>query len=146
MTIHKFQRFCGRFETRFLKKTVFVAGSAEQYGTWDRNEALALLYIPSSGETGEWRIFGSSAASAWGVGSAVINGALETIYDNPEKFSEDQLIMRPFPQVASSTTDLPTLWEEYRQRTLSLAGIAIFIFGNKLCIRRVGVKSLVQVG
>jgi hypothetical protein len=117
-------------ETRFLKKTVFVAGSAEQYGTWDRNEALTFIHTLSARLVrANFRVV---SGFGWGVGSAVINGALETIYDNPEKFSEDQLIMRPFPQVASSTTDLPTLWEEYRQRMLSLAGIAIFIFGNKL--------------
>ncbi|WP_213305807.1 SIR2 family protein [Paraburkholderia sacchari] len=117
-------------EARFLKKTVFVAGSAENYGAWERNDALTFVHTLSSKLVrANFRVV---SGFGWGVGSAVINGALETIYDNPEKFSEDQLIMRPFPQVASSTTNLPTLWEEYRQRMLSLAGIAIFIFGNKL--------------
>ena len=39
--------------------------------------------------------------------------------------------MRPFPQFATSSQNLPQLWEEYRQRMISLAGIAIFVFGNK---------------
>jgi hypothetical protein len=67
----------------------------------------------------------------WGIGSAVINGALEAIYANPEKYSEDQLIMRPFPQVATKTADLKELWEQYRQRMISLTGIAIIVLGNK---------------
>ncbi|MCP9267862.1 hypothetical protein M5U04_07050 [Xenorhabdus sp. XENO-1] len=67
----------------------------------------------------------------WGVGSAVINGALDSIYSSPEKFSEEQLIIRPFPQVTSNKKDLHELWEIYRQRMLSLAGVSLFIFGNK---------------
>lgn len=39
--------------------------------------------------------------------------------------------MRPFPQFASSSQDLQQLWERYRQRMISLAGVAIFVFGNK---------------
>lgn len=40
--------------------------------------------------------------------------------------------MRPFPQFASSGEDLRLLWEEYRQRMIGLAGVCIFIFGNKV--------------
>ncbi|MEI5997849.1 SIR2 family protein [Paraburkholderia bengalensis] len=117
-------------EARFLKKTVFFAGSAEQYGAWNRDEALGFIHQLSAKLVAtNFRVV---SGFGWGIGSAVINGALETIYTNPEKFSEDQLIMRPFPQIASSSTDLKVLWEEYRQRMLSLAGIAIFVFGNKL--------------
>ena len=68
----------------------------------------------------------------WGVGSAVINGALEVIYENPKKYSEDQLIMKPFPQFETNKKKLPELWEEYRQRMIALAGVAIFMYGNKL--------------
>ena len=64
----------------------------------------------------------------WGVGSAVINGALEAIYGDPLKYSEAQLIVRPFPQHGNN---LQELWEQYRQRMISLAGIALFFFGNK---------------
>lgn len=39
--------------------------------------------------------------------------------------------MRPFPQFASNDQDLATLWEDYRQRMIGLAGICIFLFGNK---------------
>lgn len=64
----------------------------------------------------------------WGVGSAVINGALEAIYGDPLKYSEAQLIVRPFPQHGDNLKDL---WEQYRQRMISLAGVALFFFGNK---------------
>lgn len=67
----------------------------------------------------------------WGVGSAVINGALDAVYEKPERYSEDQLIMKPFPQFKTGEKELNILWEEYRQRMIKLAGIAIFLFGNK---------------
>lgn len=116
-------------EARFLKKTVFVSGSAEEFGDWDRAEAQALVHSLAAGLVrDQYRVVNGFG---WGIGSAVINGALEAVYGNPLKYSEDQLVMRPFPQFASSQADLPTLWEAYRQRMISLAGVAIFVFGNK---------------
>lgn len=47
------------------------------------------------------------------------------------KFSENQLILKPFPQFASGEKQLPELWAEYRQKMISKCGISIFIFGNK---------------
>jgi len=116
-------------ERRYRKKTVFISGSAEEYGAWNRNEAQSFIHslsrnIVSSG----FRIVNGFG---WGVGSAVINGALEAVYERPDRYSEDQLIMRPFPQFETGEKKLPDLWEEYRQRMISLAGIAVFIFGNK---------------
>lgn len=116
-------------ETRFLKKTVFISGSAEDFGDWDRQDAQRFIHSLSAGLVKQnYRVVNGFG---WGIGSAVINGALETIYANPEKYSEDQLVMRPFPQFASSPEDLQMLWEEYRQRMISLAGVTIFVFGNK---------------
>ena len=119
----------GEIERRFRKKTVFISGSAEEYGAWSRNEAQSFIHtlsksIVSSG----FRIVNGFG---WGVGSAIINGALEAVYEKPDRYSEDQLIMRPFPQFETGDKKLSDLWEEYRQRMISLAGIAVFIFGNK---------------
>jgi Sir2- and TIR-associating SLOG family/SIR2-like domain len=116
-------------EARFLKKTVFISGSAESYGSWERQDALNFVHsLASSLIRSDLRIINGFG---WGIGSAVINGALETIYGNPEKYSEEQLVMRPFPQVPTKDQDLASLWEQYRQRMISLSGIAIFLFGNK---------------
>ncbi|MBI1890269.1 MAG: SIR2 family protein [Burkholderiales bacterium] len=113
-------------ESRFRKKTIFVSGSAEQYGEWGKNEALNFIHaLAAESVKSNLRVVNGFG---WGIGSAVINGALEAIYGNPQKYSEDQLIVRPFPQHGDN---LPALWEEYRQRMISLAGIAIFVFGNK---------------
>lgn len=116
-------------ESRFLKRTIFIAGSAEEFGDWSRLEAQQFIHtLAAELVRSEYRLVNGFG---WGVGSAVINGALEAIYGRPEKFSEDQLVMRPFPQFASNAGDLQSLWEEYRQRMISLAGVAIFVFGNK---------------
>lgn len=116
-------------EVRFRKKTIFISGSAEVYGSWDRNKAQAFVHslskkIVSSG-------FRVVNGFGWGIGSAVINGALEAVYERPDRFSEEQLVIKPFPQFETGEKKLPELWEEYRHRMISLAGIAIFIFGNK---------------
>ncbi|OOW00370.1 SIR2 family protein [Pseudomonas sp. MF4836] len=117
-------------ESRFLKKTIFISGSAEEYGAWDKQDALNFVHsLSASLVKGGYRVVNGFG---WGIGSAVINGALDAIYSKPEKYSEDQLIMRPFPQVASNGKDLPDLWHEYRHRMIGLSGIALFIFGNKV--------------
>lgn len=116
-------------ERRYKKQTIFISGSAEQYGTWGRESAQKLIHLVSNKMiSANFRIINGFG---WGVGSAVINGALEAIYNNPDKYSEEQLVIRPFPQFETSTRSLADLWEEYRQRMISLAGIAVFIFGNK---------------
>lgn len=113
----------------YRMKTVFISGSAEEFGSWTRVDALAFVHALASGLVKkDCRVVNGFG---WGIGSAVINGALEAIYSNPMKHSDDQLVMRPFPQFAESAEALGTLWEEYRQRMISLSGIAIFVFGNK---------------
>ncbi|PRH38691.1 hypothetical protein C6T65_30150 [Burkholderia vietnamiensis] len=116
-------------ERRHKKNTVFISGSADEYGGWDRIHAQKFIHKLSK----EIINCGATIVNGfgWGVGSAVINGALEAIYENYERSSEDQLIVRPFPQFETGNKKLPDLWEDYRQRMISLAGIAVFIFGNK---------------
>lgn len=117
-------------EARFRKRTVFISGSAEEFGTWDRPDAQRFIHsIAAEIVRANFRVVNGFG---WGIGSAVINGALEAIYAAPDKFSEEQLLMRPFPQYAEDPKQLPILWEQYRQRMISLGGIAIFVFGNKL--------------
>ncbi|MBO9687080.1 MAG: SIR2 family protein [Mitsuaria chitosanitabida] len=114
-------------ENRFRKKTVFFSGSAEEYGRWTQREALDFVHALSSHcIKANLRVVNGFG---WGIGSAVINGALEAIYGSPQRFTERQLVVRPFPQHGEN---LKALWEQYRQRMVSLAGIAVFLFGNKL--------------
>jgi Sir2- and TIR-associating SLOG family/SIR2-like domain len=114
---------------RYKKRTIFLSGSAEIYDPFDRNEAIGFIYLLSKKIIeADYKIVNGFG---WGVGSSVINGALEAIYLNPLRFSESQLILKPFPQFASGNKNLSELWEEYRQKMISKCGISIFFFGNK---------------
>jgi len=116
-------------ENRFRKRTVFISGSAEVYGGWEHQEAQQFIHkLAKNLVKGDYRIVNGFG---WGVGSAVINGALDAVYEKPDRYSEDQLIMKPFPQFKTGEKELGVLWEEYRRRMISLAGIAVFLFGNK---------------
>ena len=67
-----------------------------------------------------------------GVGSSVIAGVLEQIYMKGGRLDHDQLILRPFPQYQVGAKPLPQVWTEYREDMVNRAGIAIFVFGNKV--------------
>ena len=45
---------------------------------------------------------------------------------------DDLLIIRPFPQIQSGKKSISEVWTEYRNEMISKAGIAIFVFGNKI--------------
>jgi hypothetical protein len=117
-------------EGTFKKQTIFISGSAEEYGSWNSADAHGFIHKLSARIIREG--YRAINGFGWGVGSAVINGALEEIYKRPEKYNEDQLMIKPFPQFATGGKDLPTLWNEYRREMLKYAGIAIYLFGNKV--------------
>ena len=62
------------------------------------------------------------------MGSSVISGVLEEIYINRNEKLRNQLLLRPFPQGEKGKLQ----WDDYRADMISYAGIAIFLFGNKL--------------
>ena len=120
----------GEIESRFKKSSIFISGSAAEYGSFTIDEAQGFIHILAREIVKKGFIVINGFGL--GVGSAVINGALDAIYSNPKKYSEEQLLLRPFPQFNTGEKDLPELWKEYRHRMLSQAGILIIIFGNKI--------------
>ena len=119
-----------QIETKFKSSTVFVSGSAEEYGKMGKDAAQGFIHkLSKQIIEDKLRLVNGFG---WGVGSAVINGALDAIYDKSGKFSDNQLILRPFPQFKSGTKELPELWQEYRVKMIGQVGIAIFVFGNRL--------------
>lgn len=117
-------------ERIYKLKTVFISGSAHEYGTMGKDKAENLIHnLSKTLITRDYKIV---SGFGLGVGSAVINGALEEIYCHGKKTTDDQLILRPFPQNQTGTTSLLVLRDEYRKDMIPLAGIAIFLFGNKL--------------
>lgn len=111
---------------RHQRKTVLISGSAHEYGTWSAAQAEAFIRDLSQALIRNDNKIVSGFGL--GVGSHVITGALEELYQHQGKRLHDQLILRPFPQGA----DARKQWEYYRQEMIAHAGAAVFAFGNKL--------------
>lgn len=115
-----------KLEGKFKSKTIFVSGAAHDYGNYSADEALNFVHKLSSNLIGkEYKIV---TGLGLGIGSTVVDGALQNIYHVQKKSLHDQIIIRPFPQ----STDGKKLWREYRDDMLNFAGISIFMFGNKI--------------
>ena len=113
-------------ERRYKRKNIFISGAAHEYEPWGREKSEVFVHeLSKKLIQNDYRIV---SGYGLGVGSAVISGALEAIYLNSLKHSKDELILRPFPQDEQGKK----LWKPYREDMISYAGIAIFIFGNKI--------------
>jgi hypothetical protein len=117
-----------RVAASYRRSSIFVSGAAEDYGSWTRADAEAFLhklsYQLASKKNRLITGFGV------GVGGAVINGALAYLSDAGKTIADEDIMMRPFPQVATGGKSLAEQWTEYRKRMIDYAGIAIFVFGN----------------
>jgi len=116
-------------ENKYKQKTIFISGSANEYGSWSAEQAekfiknLSQKLIDSD--------FKIVSGFGLGVGNNVILGALESIYLGEKRRTGEQLILRPFPQYKNNEKNKKSLWHKYRNDMISLAGISIFLFGNK---------------
>ncbi|WP_025523650.1 SIR2 family protein [Vibrio parahaemolyticus] len=119
-----------QLEWAFRRKTIFISGSAHEYGRWDSSAAENFIYSLAK----EISSLGFRIVSGFGlgVGSSVITGALEHVYMSGRRLDSDQLILRPFPQTEVGTRPIAQVWHDYRTDMISYSGIAIFLFGNKL--------------
>ncbi|MCC9018899.1 SIR2 family protein [Flavobacterium lipolyticum] len=115
-------------ERKYNSHSVFISGSAVEYGNFTVSEAQQFLHLLSKRIVE--RKLNVVNGFGLGVGSSIINGALDAVYANPIKYSEEQLIIKPFPQFETGNKKLEVLWEEYRQKMISRAGIILFVFGN----------------
>lgn len=113
----------------YKRSSIFISGAAEDYGTWDQKDAERFLHkLGSQIASKKNRIvtgFGE------GVGGAILNGALAYLDDQNRTASDEEILLRPFPQVATGGKSLALRWTEYRKAMIDYAGIALFLFGNK---------------
>jgi len=116
-------------ERRYNSHSIFISGSAVEYGKFTLLEAQSFIHLLSK----EIIKKNLTVVNGFGlgVGSAIINGALDAVYSENKKYSENQLVLKPFPQFPSGGKDLKQLWEEYRHNMISRAGIILILFGNK---------------
>ena len=108
-------------------KTVFISGSAAEYGEmWDK-DAVSLVYkLTSALLEGGFRII---TGHGQGVGSYVISTAITML--TPEEFDE-RLVIRAIPYEEKDHNDsYEQMMVEYRRAMTENAGIGIFLFGNK---------------
>lgn len=112
-------------ENRFRRKTVFISGSAHEYG---RLGDSAKDFIKELSSQLLHKGFRLVSGFGLGVGQYVIEGALNEIYFNKKERLSDQLQLFPFP-LGSSSEDIK---RNYRDNMISHAGVALFILGNKI--------------
>lgn len=118
-----------KIEYKFKLYNVFISGSAEEYGGFGHDPSVELMHnLSKELVKNEHKII---SGFGLGVGSYIINGALEEIYHSKYKHTNEYLTLRPFPQYPSGGRALPELWQEYREEMIGEAGVAIFVFGNK---------------
>lgn len=118
-----------RIEDKVKLNNIFISGSADEYGSFKEDQASNLLHSLSA-ELVE-NDYHITSGFGVGVGSYVINGALEAGYQKHLK-TDNYLTLRPFPQKSSGNKNIKDLWKSYREDILDNNGIAIFVFGNKV--------------
>lgn len=114
-------------EGRFRQRTIFISGAAHEYGD-GYTPATAEAFIRKLSEAIIVKDYKIVSGFGLGVGSHVITGVLQHIYEAKSQKLHDQLLLRPFPQSEKGKE----AWAAYRADMISYAGIAIFLYGNKL--------------
>lgn len=117
-------------EENINKRKVFVSGSVAEFTEpWNKEKAEDLAY--SLAQTLIKNDCVISSGFGIGIGSAVINGALDEIYKSKYKNINDYLYLRPFPQNITDYKKRKELFTKYREDIIKDIGVAIFLFGNK---------------
>jgi Sir2- and TIR-associating SLOG family/SIR2-like domain len=117
-------------EKRHRVRTVFISGSAHDYGSWRRQAAHE--FIAQLASELIRKKFKITTGFGLGVGGPLVTVAVQSIYSQRLGGIEDQLVMRPFPIEIADPTQRQRTYERYREDIIAQAGIAIFLFGNKL--------------
>lgn len=116
-------------EKRIKRRNIFISGAAYDYSPFTFEEAKELIHSLSYKlAEKEYKLV---SGYGLGIGSIVINGALDYKLNSNYRNLDDLLILRPFPQIQSGSKSIPEIWTEYRKDMISKSGIAVFLFGNK---------------
>jgi Sir2- and TIR-associating SLOG family/SIR2-like domain len=119
-----------RIDQTYRRKTIFISGSAEQFGLWREEDVSEFLY--ELGKIIIQRGFRLVSGFGWGISNDLLSGAIEQIYGQRLGHIQDHLIVRPFPRKIADQKVRDALWGDFRRDLISQAGISIFMFGNKL--------------
>lgn len=117
-------------EKKVRMRNVFISGSAEEYYTpWDKQSAEQMAFELSKRLVAKG--YKITSGFGLGIGSSVINGALDEIYTSKYKHIDEYLRLRPFPQGVIDASRRKVLYTKYRKDMVEQVGISIFMFGNK---------------
>lgn len=124
-------------------KNVFISGSAAEFSSgWDQAAAEQLAgKLAGALVRDDYRI---TSGFGLGIGSAVINGALDVIYSEKYRHVDEHLCLRPFPQNIADAAKRKVRWQKYREDILDEVGIAVFMFGNKKVKDAAGRETVVE--
>ncbi len=67
-----------------------------------------------------------------GIGGKVIIGAMESLYAKHYYDASARLFLRPFPQQPPAGMSIGEFWTKYRKEMLAMAGVCVFILGNRM--------------
>lgn len=124
-------KLLSEIERIYLNKTIFISGSIATYPEhWLEKEVNTFCYNLSKAIVSN----GYKVISGFGIGigSSVINGALDEIFLSKHKHINEHLSLYPFPQIEGGEKSLTERWTENRNMMISNSGICIFMFGNKV--------------
>ena len=112
-------------------RNIFISGSAQEFTSpWTKEKAETFARkLAARMVLQDYRI---TSGFGLGIGSSVINGALDVIYSSKYKHIDEHLCLRPFPQGYTDLKEKEQRNALYRENMIEDIGIAIFIFGNKI--------------
>jgi hypothetical protein len=117
-------------ERFYRRRSIFVSGSAAVYTPW--TEPAANGFFRELGAVLVDHDFRVVSGFGLGVGNSLITGAIEKAYSKGIARLDQFLEVRPFPRDIADPVQRAAIWETFRQELLSLSGIALFFFGNKM--------------
>jgi Sir2- and TIR-associating SLOG family/SIR2-like domain len=117
---------------RYNRNNVLISGSASEYDEFMLKDTDPTQFIHDLSYQLNKKKYKVVSGFGGGVGNYVINGVLESVYESNERKIDNHLLLRPLPRYTTDEEALTERWEKYRRDLIREAGIAIFIFGNKV--------------
>lgn len=119
-----------RLKKHYRRRTAFLASSADSYDPWGADHVNS--FLSRLGAVLIEKKYRIATGLGKGVGYPLISGVIEQIYRSQSGDLEDHTILRPFPAYIADHARRKEVWEKYRQTFIPEAGIAVFLFGNKI--------------
>lgn len=114
-------------ERRFLRSTIFISGSASEYGLFHKPTEFIQTLSYELAKSGYKIITGFG----YGVGTYVVNGVLHAMISEKNNRIDSYIKLRPFPFIGQSDEQAKSSQLNYRNIIVREAGVFICVFGNR---------------